>query len=63
MDLSVGLLINFGDVRLKDSLHRIVNKLPPSAPPREPERAARMSTIGQPERAIQTGSCPFAGTA
>jgi GxxExxY protein len=34
MDLRVGLLINFGEETLKDGLHRIVNKLPPSASPR-----------------------------
>lgn len=28
MDRRVGLLINFGAVRLKDGLHRIANKLP-----------------------------------
>lgn len=33
-NLSVGLLINFGEVVLKDGLHRVVNKLPPSASPR-----------------------------
>ena len=31
LDLPVGLLINFGAPVLKDGLHRIVNKLPPSA--------------------------------
>lgn len=34
MNLSVGLLINFGQATLKEGLHRIVNKLPPSASPR-----------------------------
>lgn len=34
MNLPVGLLINFGAVTLKEGLHRIVNKLPPSASPR-----------------------------
>ncbi len=29
----VGLLINFGAATLKEGLHRIVNKLPPSASP------------------------------
>ena len=33
MDFRVGLLINFGTVKLVDGLHRIVNKLPPSATP------------------------------
>lgn len=33
MDLRVGLLINFGEVLLKDGLHRVVNKLPPGASP------------------------------
>ena len=32
--LSVGLLINFGEAKLKDGLHRVVNQLDPSAPPR-----------------------------
>lgn len=36
MNLPVGLLINFGAATLKEGLHRIVNNLPPSAPPREP---------------------------
>ena len=30
-DIHVGLLINFGEAMLKDGIHRIVNKLPPSA--------------------------------
>jgi iron complex transport system substrate-binding protein len=30
----VGLLINFGAATLRDGLHRIVNRLPPSASPR-----------------------------
>jgi iron complex transport system substrate-binding protein len=30
----VGLLINFGAETLREGLHRIVNGLPPSAPPR-----------------------------
>ena len=34
MNLSVGLLINFGANTLKEGLHRIVNNLPPSASPR-----------------------------
>jgi len=34
MHLEVGLLINFGDARLRDGLHRIVNGLSPSASPR-----------------------------
>jgi iron complex transport system substrate-binding protein len=34
LDLPVGLLINFGAATLKDGLHRIVNRLPPSASPR-----------------------------
>ncbi len=34
MSLSVGLLINFGAVTLKEGLHRIVNNLAPSASPR-----------------------------
>ena len=34
--LPVGLLINFGAATLKEGLHRIVNQLPNSAPPREP---------------------------
>ncbi len=33
LNLSVGLLINFGAPRLKDGLHRVVNKLVPSASP------------------------------
>ena len=35
MKLPVGLLINFGASTLKEGLHRIVNDLPSSAPPRE----------------------------
>ena len=34
MNLSVGLLINFGAATLKEGLHRIVNHLPSSASPR-----------------------------
>ncbi len=34
MNLSVGLLINFGAATLKEGLHRIVNNLPASASPR-----------------------------
>jgi len=34
MNLSVGLLINFGAATLKEGLQRIVNKLPSSASPR-----------------------------
>jgi iron complex transport system substrate-binding protein len=34
MDLQVGLLINFGGATLKEGLHRIVNRLSPSASPR-----------------------------
>jgi len=34
MNLPVGLLINFGAATLKEGLHRIVNNLQPSAPPR-----------------------------
>ena len=34
MHLPVGLLINFGAATLKEGLHRIVNRLPPSASPR-----------------------------
>ena len=34
MNLPVGLLINFGAATLKEDLHRIVNTLPTSAPPR-----------------------------
>ena len=34
MNLPVGLLINFGAATLKEGLHRIVNRLPPSAAPR-----------------------------
>ena len=30
----VGLLLNFGENRLVDGLHRVVNDLPPSASPR-----------------------------
>jgi iron complex transport system substrate-binding protein len=37
LHLPVGLLVNFGSATLKDGLHRIVNNLNPSAPPREPE--------------------------
>ena len=36
MHLPVGLLINFGAATFKEGLRRIVNNLPPSAPPREP---------------------------
>ena len=32
--MPVGLLINFGAATLKQGLHRIVNRLPPSASPR-----------------------------
>ena len=34
LQLPVGLLINFGENTIKDGLHRIVNKLSPSASPR-----------------------------
>lgn len=34
LNLPVGLLINFGEARLKDGLHRIVNGYKPSAAPR-----------------------------
>ena len=34
MNLSVGLLINFGAATLKEGLHRVVNNLQPSASPR-----------------------------
>lgn len=33
MDLRVGFLVNFGAPTMKEGLHRIVNKLPPSASP------------------------------
>lgn len=33
-NLKVGLLVNFGAPILKEGLHRIVNRLPPSASPR-----------------------------
>lgn len=33
-NLPIGLLINFSAYTLKEGLHRIVNKLPPSASPR-----------------------------
>ena len=33
-NMRVGLLINFGAATLKEGLHRIVNRLPPSASPR-----------------------------
>lgn len=33
MNLSVGLLINFGEERLKDGIHRIVNHLDPADSP------------------------------
>ena len=33
MNLSVGLLINFGETLLKEGLHRVVNNLSPSASP------------------------------
>lgn len=37
LKLPVGLLINYyGAATLKEDLHRIVNNLPPAAPPREP---------------------------
>jgi iron complex transport system substrate-binding protein len=36
MNLPVGLLINFGGAALKEGLRRVVNRLPPSASPREP---------------------------
>ena len=35
LKLPVGLLINYGAATLKEDLHRIVNNLPPAAPPRE----------------------------
>ena len=38
MNLSVGLLINFGAPTLKEGLKRIVNDLEPSASPRESKR-------------------------
>ena len=34
MNLSVGLLLNFGAATLKEGIHRVVNHLPPSAAPR-----------------------------
>lgn len=34
MNLSVGLLINFGSVTLTEGLHRVVNNLDPSASPK-----------------------------
>ena len=34
LDLRVGLLINFGAATLKEGLHRVANRLPPSASPR-----------------------------
>lgn len=34
LDLPVGLLVNFGAPTLKQGLHRVVNKLEPSASPR-----------------------------
>ena len=34
MNLSVGLLLNFGAPTLKEGLHRVVNNLQPSASPR-----------------------------
>jgi GxxExxY protein len=34
LNLPVGILINFGEPTLKEGLHRVVNKLPPSASPR-----------------------------
>ena len=34
MRRSVGHLINFGEAKLKGGLHRAVNQLDPSAPPR-----------------------------
>lgn len=34
MNLSVGLLLNFGAPTLKEGLHRVVNNLSPSASPR-----------------------------
>ncbi len=34
LNLSVGLLINFGEATLKDGLHRVVNQFSPSASPR-----------------------------
>lgn len=34
LDQPVGLLINFGAVTLREGLHRIVHRLPPSASPR-----------------------------
>jgi len=36
LDLRVGLLINFGGATLREGLYRVVNRLPPSASPREP---------------------------
>lgn len=41
MNLRVGLLINFGAPTLKQGLHRVVNKLEPSASP-----PLRVNTIG-----------------
>ena len=41
MDLRVGLLLNFGADTLKQGLHRVVNKFPPSASPREPNPCVR----------------------
>ena len=43
INLLVGLLINFGSATLKEGLHRIVNKLPSSASPREPFRGRTMN--------------------
>ena len=53
LDLQVGLLINFGDVTLKEGLRRIVNKLSPSASPRlrvnqhgtSPATISKMETV------------------
>lgn len=42
MDLPVGLLINFGAATLKEGLHRIVNRLPPSASSRLRVNQARV---------------------
>jgi iron complex transport system substrate-binding protein len=42
MNLPVGLLINFGAATLKEGLCRVVNRLPPSASPREPDPIVRV---------------------
>lgn len=41
----VGLLINYGAATLKEDLHRIVDNLPPAAPPREPGKTLNEALV------------------